>query len=177
MPLLLLLPLVVLLMVGLWALLLPVALVQRYRTGRARRRAVRWAMGLNGALLLVSTVVFVFTAWLSGHWVELAMPYAAGGWVAGVLVGLAGVALTRVEREAQASYFTPNRWLVLGLTLVVALRIGAGLVHAWQAWRADAHAAWLSQQGSLLAVGGGLLGYYLAYNWGMRRRLFARPSA
>ena len=40
MPLLLLL-LVPVLLFALWALLLPVALVQRYRTGRARRRAVR----------------------------------------------------------------------------------------------------------------------------------------
>ena len=164
MPLLLFLPLLV---------LLPVALVQRYRMGRARRRAVRWAMGLNGALLLVSTVVFVFSAWLAGHWVAMAVPYAAGGWVAGLLVGLLGVLLTRVEHVPPAHYFTPNRWLVLGVTLVVAIRIGVGLLRAWQAWRADAHVAWLSQQGSLLAVGGGLLGYYLAYNWGMRRRLFA----
>ena len=171
MPLLLLL-LVPLLMLALWALLLPVALVQRYRTGRARRRAVRWAMGLNGALLLLSTVLFFFGAWVSGHWIELAVAFAAAGWFAGVLVGVAGVALTRVERAAQGVYFTPNRWLVLALTLVVAARIGVGLVRAWQAWHADAHVAWLGQQGSLLAVGAGLLGYYLAYNWGMRRRLF-----
>jgi hypothetical protein len=171
MPLLLLL-VVPLLMLALWALLLPVALVQRYRSGRARRRAVRWAMGLNGALLLVSTALFVFAAWVSGHWVDMAVPYAAAGWIAGALVGAIGVALTRVERGPDAVWFTPNRWLVLGLTLVVAARIGVGLVRAWQAWHTEAHVAWLAGQGSLLAVGGGLLGYYLAYNWGMRRRLF-----
>ena len=173
MPLLLLL-LVPVLLFALWALLLPVALVQRYRTGRARRRAVRWAMGLNGALLLVSTAVFFFSAWLAGHWVAMAVPWAACGWVAGLLVGLAGVALTRVERGPPVDYYTPNRWLVLGVTVVIAVRIGVGLFRAWQAWRVEAHASWLSQQGSLLAVGGALLGYYLAYNWGMRRRLFGR---
>jgi len=171
---LLLLVLVPLLMFALWAVLLPVALVQRYRTGRARRRAVRWAMGLNGALLLVSTVLFVFGAWVAGHWVDMAVPFAAVGWIVGAVVGLLGVGLTRVERGSQADYFTPNRWLVLALTLVVAARIVVGLLRAWQAWQADAHLAWLGQQGSLLAVGGGLLGYYLAYNWGMRRRLFTR---
>ena len=174
MPLLLLLPLLVVLMAALWALLLPVALVQRYRTGRARRRAVRWAMALNGALLLLSTVAFFAGAWLAGHWIELALPSAAAGWVAGLLVGLAGVALTRVEPDPRGDHFTPNRWLVLAVTLVVAVRVGAGFVRAWQAWQSDAQLAWLAQQGSLLAVGGGLLGYYLAYNGGMRRRLFAR---
>jgi hypothetical protein len=173
MPLLLLL-LVPVLLFALWALLLPVALVQRYRTGRARRRAVRWAMGLNGALLLLSTAVFVASAWIAGHWVELAVPFAAAGWGVGAVLGLLGVALTRVEDAGDAVWFTPNRWLVLALTLVVAVRIGVGLLRAWQAWHADAHLAWLGQQGSLLAVGGGLLGYYLAYNWGMRRRLFRR---
>ena len=171
---LLLLVLVPLLLLVLWALLLPVALVQRYRLGRARRRAVRWAMGLNGVLLLVSTGLFVASAWMAGHWVDLAVPFAAAGWVAGALLGVLGVALTRVERAPEAIYFTTNRWLVLGLTLVVAARIVVGLLRAWQAWHADAHLAWLAQQGSLLAVGGGLLGYYLAYNWGMRRRLFGR---
>jgi hypothetical protein len=171
---LLLLVLVPVVMLALWALLLPVALVQRYRTGRARRRAVRWAMRLNGAMLLVSTVLFLSGAWMAGHWVERAMPFAAVGWGAGAVLGVLGVALTRVERGAEATYFTPNRWLVLALTLIVAARIGVGLLRAWQAWHADAHLAWLGQQGSLLAVGGGLLGYYLAYNWGMRRRLFRR---
>jgi len=40
-----------------------------------------------------------------------------------------------------------------------------------QAWVSDAHAAWLAQQGSVLAVGGLLLGHYLAYAWGLRWRL------
>ena len=173
---LLLLPLIVLALFALWALLLPVAIVQRYRLGKARRRAVGWALGLNGALLLVSTAVFFFSAWLMGYWIEMAVPFAAAGWLAGGVVGVAGVALTRVEHEPQASYFTPNRWLVLGLTLLVAARIAVGLLRAWQAWRVDAHAQWFAQQGSLLAVAGGLLGYYLAYNWGIRRRLFARRA-
>ena len=42
---------------------------------------------------------------------------------------------------------------------------------ALQAWVSDIHAAWLAQQGSVLAVGGLLLGHYLAYAWGLRWRL------
>jgi len=171
MPLLLLLPLLVVALVALWALLLPIALLQRYRLGKARRRAVGWMVRLNAWLLLVSVAVFLLSAWLIGYWVDAALLHAGAGLGAGVLVGLAGVALTRFEREPRGLYYTPNRWLVLGLTLVVAARIAFGIWRAWQLWRVDAHAEWVSQQGGLLAVGGLLLGYYLAYGWGLRRHL------
>lgn len=172
---LLLIPLLLMALVALWALLLPLALLQRYRLGKARRRAVGWAVRLNAWLLLVSAGVFASSAWLVGHWVDAALLHAACGLGVGVLVGLAGLALTRFDREPRGLYYTPNRWLVLGLTLVVAARIAFGLLRAWQLWRADAQAmAWLSQQGSLLAVGGLLMGYYLAYSWGLQARL--RPA-
>ena len=45
---LLLIPLLVLVMVLLWALLLPVALIQRYRYGKSRRRAVGGDNGRKG---------------------------------------------------------------------------------------------------------------------------------
>jgi hypothetical protein len=172
MPLLLLVPLLLMALIALWALLLPLAMLQRYRLGKARRRAIGWVVRLNAWLLLGSAVVFALSAWLVGHWVDAALLHAAAGLGVGVLVGLAGLALTRFEREPRGLYYTPNRWLVLGLTLIVAARIGVGVLRAWQLWRADAQAmTWLSQQGSLLAVGGLLLGYYLAYGWGLRWRL------
>lgn len=171
MPLLLLLPLLVGALLALWLLLWPLALWQRYRAGRARRRAVAWLVRLNAWLLLGSTALFLGGAWLSGYWVEAALAYAAAGLAAGVLAGLAGLALTRFERGPQGLHYTPNRWLVLTLTLVVAARIGFGLLRLVQAWWSDGHAAWLAQQGSMLAVGGLVLGHYLAYAWGLRRRL------
>ena len=171
MPLLLLLPLLVVCMVLLWALLMPIALWQRYRQGRARRRARRWAVALNAWSLLVSAVVFLAGAWAAGYWVDAALAHAAAGLLAGMLLGCVGLALTRFEASPQGLYFTPNRWLVLALTLVVAARIGYGLYRMEQAWVADAHASWLAQQGSVLAVGGLVLGHYLAYAWGLRRRL------
>ncbi|HEY0661835.1 MAG TPA: DUF1453 domain-containing protein [Lysobacter sp.] len=175
MPLLLLVPLLLMALVALWALLLPLALLQRYRLGKARRRAIGWIVRLNAWLLLVSVGVFALSAWLVGHWVDAALLHATAGLGAGILVGIAGLALTRFEREPRGLYYTPNRWLVLGLTVIVAVRIGAGVLRGWQLWRADAQAlTWLSQQGSLLAVGGLLLGYYLAYGWGLRGRL--RPA-
>lgn len=171
MPLLLLLPLLVVALVVLWLLLLPLALWQRYRMGRARRRAVPWVAGLNAWSLLVSALVFVFSAWLAEYWVDAALPHAAVGLAVGLVLGFIGLALTRFEATQRGLYYTPNRWLVLALTLVVAGRIAYGLLRMQQAWAADAHAAWLSQQGSVLAVAGLLLGHYLAYAWGLRSRI------
>ena len=168
---LLLLPLLVVALVLLWLLLMPFALWQRYRSGRSRRRAVRWVVTLNAWSLLVSTVLFLAGAWAAGYWVDAALAHAGAGLLAGMLLGVAGLALTRFEATPQGVFHTPNRWLVLALTLVVAARIGYGLYRMQQAWASDAHAAWLAQQGSVLAVGGLLLGHYLAYAWGLRWRL------
>jgi hypothetical protein len=171
MPLLLLLPVLVVVLVGLWLLLLPLALWQRYRRGHARRRAVGWVAAVNAWSLLVSALVFAGGAALTGLWVEGALPYALGGLAAGALAGMLGLALTRFEATPQGIYYTPNRWLVLALMLVVLARLAWGGYRMQQAWAGDAHAAWLSQQGQVLAVGGLLLGHYLAYAWGLRRRL------
>lgn len=157
----------------LWALLLPLALMQRYRAGRMRRRAVPWAVGVNAVLLSISAAIFLAGAWLAGGWIEGAFGYAMGGTLAGVMAGLAGLWLTRFEWTQTGLYYTPNRGLVLALTLLVAIRIALG---AWQfagRWldlgQAAAWAA-LRDQASLFTVIGVLLGHYLAYAWGLRRR-------
>lgn len=169
MPLLLLIPLALLALVLLWALLLPIGLIQRYRYGKARRRALPWAVHLAAALSLLSLLIFFFSAWLVGHWIDDAPLYAGGGLLAGLLLGALGLALTRFEHEPKGLYYTPNRWLILGLTLIVAARIVYGLWQGTQGW--SGHGAWLPRQGSLFAVGGLLLGYYQLYTLGLRRRL------
>jgi hypothetical protein len=173
MPILLLLPLLVLALIVLWALLLPFGLWQRYRAGKARRRAIAWVVRLNAWLLLLSAGAFLASAGIAGNWVDAALLHAAAGLAVGVLAGVVGLMLTRFEREPHGLFYTPNRWLVLALTAIVAVRIAFGLLRAWQLWRADAHVAWVSQQGSLFAVGGLLLGHYLAYAWGLRQHLRA----
>ena len=188
----LLLPALLLVMVLVWALLLPVALWQRYRRGRARRRATPWLVRANAWALLASTAVFVAGAWVAGFWVEGALSHAAVGLAAGVALGIVGLWLTRFDREATDGfvrtgwalppgvavpaglrlYYTANRWLVLGLTLLVAGRVSLGLWQLGRLLRVDgSEHAWLAQQGGLLAVAGVLLGHYLAYTWGLRRRL------
>jgi hypothetical protein len=169
-PLLLLLPLLFLALFAVWAVLLPLALWQRYRVGKARKRALRWVFTVNAWLLAASALFLFGSAAVLGFWVENALAWAAGGFACGLVAGLAGHALTRVEHAPDGIYFTPNRWIVLTLTLIVAARIAYGVVRAWQAWNSD-DAGWWVQQGSLLAVAGLLVGYYLAYTLALRRRL------
>jgi len=171
---LLLIPIALLALVLLWLLLTPLALWQRYRRGHARRRAVPWALRVNAWLLSASAALFVLSAALIAVWIDGALRHATIGLGGGVVLGIVGLWLTPFQREPAGLYYAPNRWLVLALTLLVAARIVFGLWHAAQLWRGGAgHEAWLAQQGSLLAMGGLLLGYYLAYTWGVYRRCVA----
>ena len=175
---LLLLPLVVLGLLLLWAVLLPVLLLQRYRMGRARQRAIGWVVSTNAWALLVSVVGFIGGAWISGHWVPQALAYATVGLLVGVLLGLVGLWSSRFESGSERYHYTPNRWLILLLTLLVAGRLLLGLWRAWHRLRAGHDAAGvLVDAGSLFAVGGVLLGYYLAYSWGLRQRWRAWRAA
>ncbi|RDZ26283.1 DUF1453 domain-containing protein [Lysobacter silvisoli] len=172
MPFLLLIALLVLGLILLWALLLPLVLVRRYRYGRSRRRGIRWTATLQALASFVSLLVFFASAWIAGHWVAGAPRYAAVGVAAGLLLGVLGLIATRFEYEPGGTYYTPNRWLVLALTLIVAVRLSVGLWQGLHLWgSADAGNAWLSRQGGLLAVGGLVLGYYLSYALGLRRKL------
>lgn len=167
---LLLLPLLVAGLFALWVLLLPLSILQRYRHGRARRRVQPWAVRVNAWLLLLSTVAFLAVALALGHWVDQALRDAAIGLAIGVAVGLLGLRLDRFESTSDGMFRTPNRWLVLGLSLLLAARIAMGF---WLAWGDGVQAgatAWLTR-GGLLGVGGVLLGYGLATSWGLRDRV------
>ena len=109
---------------------------------------------------------------LLGLWIDGALLHVLAGLGAGVVLGIVGLWLTPFEHGPEGMFYAPNRWLVLALTVLVGARIAFGLWHAAQLWRGGAgHAQWLAEQGSLLAVGGLLLGYYLATTWGIWRRL------
>src|SRR5687768_9002298 len=106
---------------------MPVGLVMRYRRGTARRPARGWVAGLNVATLGLSVTIFLFTAAVAGIWVPRALPYSALGVLAGFVVGFIGLWLTRWEPGPAALHYTPNRWLVLSLTLLVASRMVYGI--------------------------------------------------
>jgi hypothetical protein len=154
--------------------LLPLSLVQRYRVGSARRAARGWMVALNLAGLCVSTLVFLLTAAFTNTWVPDAFRYAVMGLAIGSLLGLVGLVLTRWEVGARSLHYTPNRWLVLGITLVVSARILYGFWRTWHAWRsAYEHTAVIAASGvaGSLAAGGVVLGYYVIYWAGVRRRI------
>ena len=173
MPLILLIPLLAAGVFALWVLLLPIAVIQRYRFGKARRRVQAWYVRANSWLLGVSTLAFIAGAWTLANWVDDALVDAMAGLGLGVVAGLLGLALDRFERTPVGMFRTPNRWLVFGLSVLVAGRIAMGLWLAWSDGPASGTTAWITQ-GGLIGVGGVLLGYALATTWGLRFRIARR---
>lgn len=172
--LLLLLPLLLVFVVVLAIVLLPLSLVQRYRVGTARRRGRTWLATVNLASLWLSSMLFVFTAAVTSLWVPRVLIYTLIGLALGGLLGLLGLALTRWEATTETVYYTPNRWLVLGIILVVTARVAYGFWRTWQVWGAGLdHGASIAAAGVAGAMGAGatVLGYYLVYWLGVRRRL------
>jgi len=154
--------------------LIPVALVQRYRMGTARQRARGWLAAMNLVGLSLSAVMFLVTAAVTSIWVPGALTYTAGGLAIGCVLGMAGLWLTRWEPAAGSLYYTPNRWLVLAITLTVTGRVLFGFWRAWHTWRAGLDdASWFAAAGvaESMAAGAVVLGYYLAYWIGVRSRI------
>lgn len=171
---LLLVPLLLIILVVAWLILLPLTLRQRYRYGHARRRAQGWMLRINAWVLLSSVPGLLVMAWLGTRWSTDALRDAfLGLWIGAALGGL-GLVLTRFEHIDGRLHYTPNRWLVLALTVLVALRIAMGAWLAWHRVTADASdgGAWvqLVDAGGLWGVAGVLLGYAAAYAWGLYRR-------
>ena len=154
--------------------LIPFSLVQRFRRGTMRRRALGWVMGLNFAGTLLSCVLFLIGASITTRWVPGTLTYTAAGLAIGCLLGGAGLALTRWEATPGRLHYTPNRWLVLGITLVVTARVFYGFYRSYQAWQATLDKmAWVAASGAAASMSAGaiVLGYYLVYWGGVRRRL------
>ena len=153
--------------------LVPLSLVLRYRAGTARRRARGWVAVINVLAIASSTALFLGAAALTSFWVPAAFRYALMGLAGGCLLGLLGIWLSRWEATPAALHYTPNRWLVLAIMLVVTSRLLYGIWRGWQAWRSamgDSSAIAAFGVAGSLAVGALVLGYYLAYWTGIWRR-------
>lgn len=154
--------------------LIPLSLLLRYRAGTARRPARGWLVSINLAGFAISAGVFLTTAAMTSAWVPEAFPYALLGFAGGCLLGLLGLRVTRWEPTTRSLYYTPNRWLVLVITLIVTVRVLYGFWRGWQAWRvAPDETSWLVESGvaGAFAAGAVVLGYYLMYWAGVRHRL------
>ena len=171
---LLVIPVALLLALLLFTWLIPFSLVQRYRVGTSRRQARGWVITVNLAAIVLSVGLFLAGAAVTTIWVPRALSSSILGLLGGCLLGFAGLALTRWESMPDAVHYTPNRWLVLGITLVVTARLLYGLARAWHSWRlAGDDGSWLAAAGvaGSLAAGAIVLGYYLVYWLGIRWKL------
>ena len=164
----------VLLLVVALVLATPFLLYLRYRTGTMRRRGRKWVANVNLASLGLSAALLVWVAALTTFWVPHAFSYSLAGLLAGSLLGFLGLALTRWEMTPRGLHYTPNRWLVLLVTLAVVTRLLYGLWRIWRAWRAaPSDGSWLASASvaESMAVGALVVGYYFVYFAGVRLRL------
>jgi len=171
---LLLIPLVLLALLAVMLLSLPLMIFQRYRFGTARRRARAWVISINLYGVAFSTTIFLFSAAVSNVWIPKAFSYAAMGFVGGCFLGLIGLSATRWEVGPQQLHYTPSRLLVLSLTILIIARLFYGFWLGWESWNSTARdASWLAGSGAEGSMGAGavILGYYLVYWAGVRRKL------
>jgi hypothetical protein len=164
-------PLLILLAV---IVLVPLGLVRRYQVGTSRQRARGWLVAVNVGGFAISTLLFITAAAITSLWIPDALRYSAAGAAVGGVLGVVGLWLTRWEPGADALHYTPNRWLVLGLTLVVIARILYGLWRAVASSRAGLSGeSWFVAAGvaGAMAAGAVVLGYYLVFWLGVRRQV------
>jgi hypothetical protein len=175
-----LIPLVaVLLFVIALILAMPLLLFLRYRAGTVRRLGRRWVATLNLVVIVFSAMLFLDVAAITSLWVSDTFRYSLFGLMGGCLLGLLGLALTRWEQTPQALYYTPNRWLILIITLAVTARLLYGVWRIFHGWRTSgSDTSWLETAGiaGSLALGAIMLGYYVTYSAGVRWRLKRRDK-
>lgn len=154
--------------------LTPLLLFQRYRVGTARRQARPWMATFALIMMALSAIFFLIGAAVTSIWVAGAFSGAAAGLGAGLLLGAIGLVLTRWEATPRTLHYTPNRWLVLFVTLIVSARILYGMYRSAvvaQAGMAGTSVVMAFGIPESFAAGGAVVGYYLAYNAGLRWRI------
>ncbi len=142
----------------------------RYRAGTARRQGRRWIATVNVWSTAFGAGFFLLTAACMSFWIRQAFVYALAGMISGAVLGMLALALTRWEADEDAFYYTPNRWLALLVVFALAARLAYGW---WRGWHGGGAHSLLTASGTIisLAVAAGVIGYYLLYAIGVRRRL------
>jgi hypothetical protein len=169
---LLLLALLLLLPVAL-ALMMPFILLQRYRVGTARRLARPWVATLNVMAMTFSAIFFLLTAAITSAWIPRAFSSAAIGMAVGGALGIIGLWFTNWEATPRTLHYTPNRWLVLIVTLAITARVMYGFWRGWTTLRLAPDDSFVTAFGvaGSLGVAAIVIGYYLAFGLGVRRRI------
>jgi hypothetical protein len=159
-------PLALVLILIMVLVLVPLGVIRRYRSGTARRLARPWLAAFNAAVFGVSVALLLASATLIGFWAPGAIAAALKGTAIGAALGIVGLALARWETRGPSLFYTPNRWLILAITLVVVIRISLTLWRAGQAWQMrDDRQSWLAEAGvaGSLAAGAVAITYYLIF--------------
>lgn len=154
--------------------MMPLSIVLRYRAGTARRQARGWVATINVLGVAISVALFLLVAAVTSLWVPKAFSYTLLGLAGGSLLGLLGLFSSRWEATPRSLHYTPNRWLVLAIMLVVTSRLIYGFWRGWHTLRsAPGDTSFLVAFGAAgsLAAGAVVLGYYLAYWTGLWYRL------
>ena len=121
-----------------------------------------------------SALFLLLSAAFTNIWVGNAFGDTALGLAAGCALGIGGLLVTKWETLPRSLHYTPNRWMVLVLTLLVAARVLFGFYRAALAAQSGmtgnvAPGAWGVAES--LGAGGFVIGYYLAYNAGVIWRI------
>ena len=160
--------------------LIPLSIVRRYQVGTSRQRARGWLTSLNVFGLALSTLLFLITAGVTSIWVPDILTYTAAGLAGGCALGIVGLLVTKWEPHTRdrlgrdALHFTPNRLLILALTLTITARVLYGFWRAWHSWRAGLSGeSWFVSAGvaGSRAAGAVVPGYDRPFWLGVRRRL------
>jgi hypothetical protein len=174
------LALVLLLLLVFIVVMLPLSIAMRFRASSTRRRAWGWMITLNFGAACISAAVLLLTAGISNAWIPNTFLYSVIGLTCGFALGLLGLALSRWETTPRGLHYTPNRWLILLITLVVTARIVYGFWRAWHAVQTTpAGESWLARSGAAGSMGAGaaVLGYYVVYWAGLRRKVHRHRAA
>jgi hypothetical protein len=151
--------------------LIPLSLIGRLRMATMRRPARAWIATLNMIGLALSIGMFLFSAIVVSRWVADALTYTLVGLTTGGVLGVLATQLIRWETIRGRLHYTPNKWLGLSVTLIVAARLLYGFWRSWRAWQsAIDRSDWVASSGvaGSMAAGAVVLGYYLIFWAGVR---------
>jgi len=115
--------------------------------------------------LIIFSVITALFLWVATHSAP-AMEAAGGGLLAGVVLGIVGVRLTRFHSDEKGLYYTPNTYIGAGVTLLLVGRLVYRLVAAAPPPGTDPFAQ-MTQNPLTFALVMLTIGYYLAYTAGV----------
>ena len=153
---------------------IPLSIIQRFRMGTARRTARRWVATLNLTAVALSAVLFLVGTLITSRWIPEARTYTLYGLAGGCVLGLLGLGAHPVgirwrKHEVHAEPLARARDHPDGDG-----PRAYGFWRGWEAWRASLEsAAWVTASGiaGSMSAGAVVLGYYLIFWAGVRRRI------